>query len=515
MHYLALFAGGTILSAVLTRYIRSFARNREWGCAPVRERDVHTCLMPRVGGIGIYLSVVVTLGVALLIAEASGALLHDWQFRMVWIVGCGTIVFLLGLIDDLRNLRPAAKFSVQILAGVLLYAGGLRISVIPLLFGAKVLSAFISLPLTILWVLLISNAFNLIDGLDGLSAGSALFSTIVVFVVAMFNGNALVSVLAAVLAGSLLGFLRYNFNPATIFLGDCGSLFVGFMLSALSIAGAQKGTTLLAVTIPLVSFGLPVIDTVLAVLRRFLSGKPLFSADRNHIHHRLLDMGFSHRQVVIILYGVSATLGLLSLMMLGDGGSSAGVVLVIVGLGIIFGVQHLGYHEFAELGRIARRTMSQKDIIANNLALRRGSEELSRAQDLQLICTILKNTFANSEFDAIDLKLHGAMQSFQEDPGPFERDFDGSWHFRYERDFSLSKSRSRDAVWTITLEMGIASLSLTRGSGSSASPIDVGVLTSEFQEALAEALARCAKPVPIPAVVTSRISETALEAVPS
>ena len=254
-------------------------------------------------------------------------------------------------------------------------------------------------------MLLISNAFNLIDGLDGLSAGSALFSTVVVFVVSLFSGNVLVSVLATILAGALIGFLRYNFNPATIFLGDCGSLFVGFMLSALSIAGAQKDTTLVAVTIPLVSFGLPLIDTALAVIRRFLSGRPLFSADRNHIHHRLLEMGFSHRQVVIILYGVSAALGLLSLLMLDEGGGSVGVVLIIVGCGIIFGVQHLGYHEFAELRRAAERTIAQKDMIGNNLVLRRASEELLAAEDLSQVCSILKDAFSANEFDAFDLKL--------------------------------------------------------------------------------------------------------------
>src|SRR5204862_2822095 len=184
----------------------------------------------------------------------------------------------------------------------------------PLLVGSHT-PAWLALPLAILWVLWITNAFNLLDGVDGLAAGSALFSTLTVFVVSLVSGNFLVSSLTLALAGAILGFLRFNFNPATIFLGDCGSLFIGFMLSALALAGAGKSPTLVAVAIPVVCFGLPVLETVLSVIRRFLSGQPLFSGDRGHIHHKLLERGFSQRKVVLILYSVSAICGLLSLFL--------------------------------------------------------------------------------------------------------------------------------------------------------------------------------------------------------
>src|SRR5256884_144884 len=179
----------------------------------------------------------------------------------------------------------------------MLFAGGLRILNLPFLFGAQHFTLTVGLPITIVWVLAITNAFNLIDGLDGLAAGSALFSTVVVFVVAVFSGSSLVSLLTISLAGAIVGFLRFNFSPATIFLGDCGSLFIGFMLSALALAGAGKTPTIVAVAIPVISFGLPVLETVLSVFRRFLSGQPLFTADRGHIHHRLLERGFSQQQV--------------------------------------------------------------------------------------------------------------------------------------------------------------------------------------------------------------------------
>ena len=144
MHYLALFAGGTVLSAVLTRYVRNAARKSNWGCSPVRDRDVHTSLMPRVGGIGVYLSVLITITVALLISAALGTKPSFSRLQLLWILGCGTIVFILGLLDDLRSLNPYVKFSVQVLAGGLLYCGGLKISVIPILFGPKVFGVFVS-----------------------------------------------------------------------------------------------------------------------------------------------------------------------------------------------------------------------------------------------------------------------------------------------------------------------------------------------------------------------------------
>jgi UDP-GlcNAc:undecaprenyl-phosphate GlcNAc-1-phosphate transferase len=219
-------------------------------------------------------------------------------------------------------------------------------------------------------VLLITNAFNLLDGLDGLAGGSALFSSFVVFVVAVTTGDTLAEVVTISLAGAIVGFLRYNFNPATIFLGDCGSLLIGFVLSAVSLAGSEKTSTVVAVAIPVVSFGLPILDTCMAVLRRFLNGKSLFRPDDEHIHHKLLKRGLSHKQAVVVLYAVSASFALVSLPLLSPKSSTVAVVLSVVGLGVFFGLQHLGYREVDELRRVARRTWAQKTIISNSAALR-------------------------------------------------------------------------------------------------------------------------------------------------
>ena len=323
---------------------------------------------------------------------------------LVTIIPPAILIFLLGVYDDRRNASPFLKFSVQAVAGAMLFAGGLRIFVLPALFGTHRFSWVTGLTLTIVWVIAITNAFNLIDGLDGLAAGSALFSTLVVFVVALLGNMSLISLVALALAGAIVGFLRYNFNPATIFLGDCGSLFIGFMLSALALYGSQKTPTIVAVAIPMVSFGLPILETSLSVLRRLISGRPLFTADREHIHHKLLQLGMSHRQVVIVLYGVSAIFALLSLFLLWPTGSTLGLVLAVLGTGIWMGVQHLGYLEFGELRRVAQRTVTQRQVFVNNLAIRRAAEELKTAADFQDMCRIMGAAFEENDFDGFELR---------------------------------------------------------------------------------------------------------------
>ena len=224
----------------------------------------------------------------------------------------GTLVFLLGLYDDIYSVKPRVKFAVQAVAGADALLVRDRKFELPAMLGLHGLE-WLSLVMTVVWVLWITNAFNLIDGLDGLAAGSSLFSTLTLFAVSLISGKGTVAPLALVMAGATLGFLRFNFNPATIFLGDCGSLFLGFMLSALALAASEKTPTIVAVALPIVSFGVPLLETSLSVVRRFLSGRPLFGADREHIHHKLLERGLSQRQAVVILYGASALCGLLSL----------------------------------------------------------------------------------------------------------------------------------------------------------------------------------------------------------
>jgi len=495
--FLTIFSISLIFSLILTREVRDFATRRGWVARPVLERHLHSRPLPRLGGVAIFLSFLLSLLAAFVIQLVSPAGTYFFSAKTVLaILLPGALILLLGVYDDVRSAGPYAKFAVQGVAGGLLFLGGLRIVDVPLLFGSYHLPWFLSLPLTIAWVLAITNAFNLIDGLDGLAAGSALFSTLVFFVVALISHSDFASLTSLILAGAILGFLRYNFNPATIFLGDCGSLFIGFILSALALEGAQKAPTIVAVAIPVVSFGLPILETAISILRRFLSGRPVFTGDREHIHHKLLQLGLSHRQVVIVLYAVSAVFALLSLFLLWPTGKTLALVLTVLGCGIWMGVQHLGYLEFGELRRIAQRTIEQRQTLINNLAIRRATEELKKARDYAQVCRILVAAFDANEFEAFDVYLYASLtevptgnvlqvvssssedslQHWQKPASYFGHELASAWSLK------LDLVTTRNRRW--------GSITLYRMYGGRDLQLDINLLTSIFPIALADALER-------------------------
>ena len=496
--YLASFIASVVLSFIVTRYVRNKAVSRGWLMGAASVHHIHKSPVPRLGGIAIYFSVIAVILALVAASSWFGVDLGLDHRTLFYILLSGTLVFLVGLYDDVYSASPYFKLAAEGLAAVLLFYSGLRVFQVPLLFGGIHFGWF-ALPLTIIWVLWITNAFNLIDGLDGLAAGSALFSTLTVFAISLTSYNGLVSLLTIALAGAILGFLRFNFSPATIFLGDSGSLFIGFMLSALALAGAQKTPTLVAVAIPVVSFGLPVLETVLSVIRRFLSGQPLFGADREHIHHKLLERGWTQKQAVIVLYGVSAAFGMLSLFLLypggKGGGGQVGIVLFVIGLGIWLGVQRLGYYEFFELGRVFNRTIGQKRVIEHDLSIRRMIKALRKAESVQQLEHILESGFEGGDFDGfhlcfkpsfggqgIDLKVDLSSQS-------------SNGHARKGRE--NGRANKRDAAvmseWTFTLELITSNgqkcgqFFLSRRDNDRPLLIDINLLISELPTALADA----------------------------
>lgn len=315
----------------LTPEIRARALKLGLVDKPGEERRIHKVAVPRLGGVAIYISIVTTITALVAIA---GRLPRDARGveGIAGIAVGGTLVFVLGLLDDLESLKARNKFLVQILAACAAYSLGVRIRSIPVPLnmdldlgfmvitgGVPIELGMLSLPITVIWLVGVANAVNLIDGMDGLAAGVSAISAITIWSVALGDSitRPYAALMAAVLAGALFGFLRWNFNPARIFMGDSGAYLVGFILGAISITGVIKGVAAATVIVPTVLLvGLilffPLLDTAWAVLRRMSTGRSIFSPDDGHIHHRLLKTGLSQKNVAYLIYFASGVLGLIA-----------------------------------------------------------------------------------------------------------------------------------------------------------------------------------------------------------
>jgi UDP-GlcNAc:undecaprenyl-phosphate/decaprenyl-phosphate GlcNAc-1-phosphate transferase len=465
------------------------AHARGWVAEPESDRHVHTNSVPRLGGVAIFAATSLLAIVAVTLPRSSPLALTLPVRTVISIFAGSLIIFLLGLYDDLRIAGPYLKFGVQAVAATILYFGGVGVSQFDLLASGRALHTALALPLTIFWVLLITNAFNLIDGLDGLAAGSAFFSTLVVFASSLFAPNPTVALLAIVLAGAILGFLRFNFHPATIFLGDSGSMFIGYVLAALALAGSQKAPTMIGVAIPVLSFGLPILDVLLAVSRRFVGGKPLFSADRDHIHHKLMKRGLSQRGAVLVLYGVTAVFAVLSLVLLHDAALIA-LVLTIIGLGVALGVQYLGYPELSELQELLGRAAAKRRYVANNVAMRHAIDALQNCNDFVKLLGIVKSTLQLVGFDGCRLGSEFATTRALYAASPYAG--------RSDDEIRLDWTEPIDgtSAWTLRLELAtngwpqLGYLKILRTGVRNSLLLDINLLSGDFVAALSGALVR-------------------------
>ncbi|WMJ79679.1 MraY family glycosyltransferase [Clostridium sp. MB40-C1] len=297
----------TAISLILTPFIKKFAIYIKAIDIPKDERRIHKRPIPLLGGVAIYLSFLITM-----FLKEGTLTRHE-----IGIIIGATIIVIGGLIDDIREIKPWQKLMFQVSAAAVLILFEVKISIITNPFPSNRLFIYLgwlSIPITIIWIVGITNAINLIDGVDGLAAGVAFISSITIFIIAIINGRQEAAILTIILSGSILGFLPYNFNPASIFMGDTGAQLLGFLLAAISLKGAIKSATAFAIAVPILAFGIPIYDTLFAMIRRKINGKPIMQADRGHLHHRLLDMGLNQKQVVIIMYLISAVLGGISII---------------------------------------------------------------------------------------------------------------------------------------------------------------------------------------------------------
>ena len=315
------------VSALLTPIVLRLANRFNLYDAPDGERKIHTRQIPRLGGIAIVAGFLTPLLGLLFYTNLYTLELKGDELRLsVFLAGIAGIVGL-GLYDDLKGCGAGPKLLVQGLVGALLWYGGISFDAVTI-FDHSFTFGWLSLPLTMLWVAGVINAMNLIDGLDGLAGGVAFFAAISLFSIAWLNGDPILALFGAALAGSALGFLLYNFSPAMIFMGDTGSMMIGYAFAAAALWSANKRTTAMAMLLPALALGLPLFDTIYAFMRRIVQGKSPFQSDRQHIHHRLLDAGLSHRDAVLVLYGVCVTLTLTAVAIRSTEDPTYGVVVL-------------------------------------------------------------------------------------------------------------------------------------------------------------------------------------------
>jgi UDP-GlcNAc:undecaprenyl-phosphate/decaprenyl-phosphate GlcNAc-1-phosphate transferase len=339
-----------VLALVLTPLVRDHVGKLGFLDHPDGVRKKHAAPIPRVGGIAIVLSYIITFAVALALPFTYTDHLHKSLPDILPLTLVGSVVFLTGVLDDLIGLAAWQKLMGILGASVLAYFAGIHVD-IHLLPGLPAWP-WLGFAITVLWLVGCTNAFNLIDGMDGLAAGVGLVAAVTMLVAALTQSNLALALATMPLAGCLLGFLRYNFNGASVFLGDSGSLLIGFMLGCFGALWSEKSVTLVALTVPLLAVSIPLIDVVLSILRRFLRNRPIFQADRGHIHHRLLDRGLSPKKAVLTIYGVCGVVAVLSLLASALHNQFSGLIVILFAGAIWIGIRQLDYTEFASAGRM-------------------------------------------------------------------------------------------------------------------------------------------------------------------
>ncbi|MCD6436333.1 MAG: undecaprenyl/decaprenyl-phosphate alpha-N-acetylglucosaminyl 1-phosphate transferase [Clostridiales bacterium] len=308
--YIFAFIVAGISSAILTPLVIALAYKIGAVDVPEDDRRVHTEPIPRIGGLAIFFAVLISISI---FSDLSSQKMFGLIFGSFLIVAGG-------MVDDVKGLSAKAKLFIQIIAASILYYYGFRIEFFTNVSNINTIVnlGFLSYPITILWVVGITNTINLIDGLDGLAVGISTIAAITLAYVSFSFGRSETLLLSIIVVGANLGFLPYNFNPAKIFMGDTGALFLGFVLSVISIEGVIKSATVIAIFIPILTLGLPIFDTTFAIMRRFANKKPLMEADKGHLHHRLLSLGMNQKKVVLILYLISILLGIGVVLLVND-----------------------------------------------------------------------------------------------------------------------------------------------------------------------------------------------------
>jgi len=404
--YGLLFVIALVMSLCLTPPVRALARWAGVLDVPDGKRKLHPIPVPKLGGLAVFVSFYACLWLAVTQLESPSARLAVQLATATFVPSL--LILALGIVDDKWSVGPWVKLGVQLVAGLIVYFQlGIRIEAVsPVFVDASPMLGLLSLPATLFWIVLITNAFNVVDGMDGLATGVAFIALVCMFIVSTQMNQPAIAFAAAPLAGAVLGFLRYNYHPASIFLGDSGSLFLGFQLAVLSIVGSQKSSTAVAVTAPIFVLALPLIEAATSAVRRFVSGRSIMQADSGHIHHQLIRLGCTPRRAAGILYLGSGAFGLASLFVMHSGSLNIGAIALSFFVVTVIAIQQLGYTEFAEINGALRRFVHQRQIIQNGIVCRRLATDLSNASSIKEAWSILNTAARQLGFSYVELTLH-------------------------------------------------------------------------------------------------------------
>jgi UDP-GlcNAc:undecaprenyl-phosphate GlcNAc-1-phosphate transferase len=406
------------VSLLLTPLVRFLARRFGVVDQPDHKRKIHQVPIPRLGGVVIIVAAAGAYSLLLLVHLSAGHIVRSGVPFAIRLLPALGVIFCIGLIDDVFQIRAWYKLSAQIAAAALAWVSGIHLISV----GGYSLPMAVSFAVTIIWIVACSNAINLIDGVDGLAVGVSLFATITTTIAALLHNNMELAYATVPLAGALLGFLRYNFNPASIFLGDCGSLTIGFLLGCYGIVWSEKSTTLLSTAAPLFVLSIPLLDAGLAIVRRFLRQQPIFVADRAHIHHKLLAKGLTPRRVVLVLYIFCGFAGAAGLVLTATRSQYQSFVVVMVFLAALVGIRKLGYNEFGVASKLAFGGAFQR-LLSAQLVLEDFEEKVTACNSLQQCWEVLSRESPRFGFSGIKLQV---------DDEVWQKSINQGWHIRVD-----------------------------------------------------------------------------------
>ena len=432
------FIAAFLFSLVFTPVVKKAALHYKFVDKP-SERKIHQTSVPRIGSVALFLAFLFPFCLFFVFRTLAAEQVLSDPRLMGFLVGA-CVVFVVGLTDDIHGLSPITKFAGQLVAALVAYHFGFQIDAVTFPFSGSISMGEFSLPVTVFWFVLVINAINLVDGLDGLAAGICLFVSLAMLFVCSASNRIVEALAFASLAGTLIGFLRYNFNPASIFMGDSGSYFLGYTLAALSVAGSIKGQVATAMLIPVIALGVPLIDTLWAPLRRFVVGQKIFQPDRKHLHHRLVSLGYTQRRAVLVIYVFTIILGIVAIALVHAQNDTAALILIVLGIGVIFITSYLGVSDFFTMRGMlswARDLSDEAGISHDRRSFLNHQLKIATAPDLDSLWAAVCESLVTLEFDCAEFSYF--IEQSPDITGVTKQNFE--WHRRGDCDGKILTQR--------------------------------------------------------------------------